>query len=94
MYYIDEMSILLISLLAVIFADSFTKLTMGKAVSWKDFAIGWPRLIVSCFAALAFYGTIHTKWRYNDKAKPEWCKRAATAILQGVAWRTLIGGVK
>ena len=92
-YYIDEFSILLATLIAVIFSDAIAKRASGMAATSGDLMLDWINLVISGILALVTYGTLHTQFVFNDKKKPPYIKRLTTALLQGVAWRSIIGWV-
>lgn len=93
LYWIDECLVLFISVVSVVIADTLVKRSQGRPAAIGDVFLDPLNLVVSAFLALIVYGSMYTKWRYNDADKPPFFKRAANAALQGVAWRTLVGGV-
>jgi hypothetical protein len=90
-WYIDEFAVLLLSILAVVGSDAVMKRAKGQKVVADDVFTDWLNVGISALLAIVSYGTMYTKIRYNDSAKPPFIKRAANAILQGVAWRTIFG---
>ena len=93
LYYLDEISVLIITLLAVIFSDAISKRASGQVATSGDLLLDWVNLVISGILALVTYGTLHTQFVFNDKKKPPYIKRLTTALLQGIAWRSIIGWV-
>ena len=91
LWYIDEFVVLVLSVLAVVGSDAVMKRAKGERVVAGDIFTDWLNVGVSALLAIVSYGTMYTKIKYNDSAKPPFIKRAANAILQGVAWRTIFG---
>jgi len=92
-YWIDELSILLVVMLAVIFADALVKRAQGRPAALEDIFLDPLNLILSGVIGMIVYGSIVQSWKVRTE-KPPWPKRAAAAILQGIAWRTLVGAAK
>ena len=92
-YYIDEFSVLVATLIAVVFSDAIGKRASGQVAVSGDLLLDWINLIISGILALVTYGTLHTQFVFNDKKKPPYIKRLTTALLQGIAWRSIIGWV-
>jgi hypothetical protein len=90
-YYVDELSILLISVISVILSDAITKRARGKLATVGDLALDWLNLLISALLALLSYGMFNTKFKYNDNKKPPYYKRLSNSILNGIAWRAIIG---
>lgn len=90
-YYVDELSILLISVISVILSDAITKRAKGHFATVGDLSLDWLNLLISALLALLSYGMFNTKFKYNDNKKPPYYKRLSTSILNGIAWRTIIG---
>jgi len=93
LYYIDEFSVLLATLVAVIFSDAMAKRASGQLATSGDLLLDWMNLVLSGILALITYGSLHTQFTFNDKKKPPLFKRLSTAVLQGIAWRSIIGMV-
>jgi hypothetical protein len=90
-WYIDEFIVLILSVAAVMASDAIMKKAKGGNIVAGDIFTDWLNVGISALLAIASYGTMYTKIKYNDSAKPPFIKRAANAILQGVAWRTIFG---
>ena len=90
-YYIDEFSILLFALVAVIISEAFVMRAKGQMATADVIYLDWVNLIISCILALISYGTLHTQWKYNDKNKAPYFKRVIGAFSQGIMWRTIMG---
>lgn len=90
-YYIDEFSIFLFSILAVVIADAVGQRIKGKMASTDVVFLDWLNILISVFIAVISYGSTYTKFKYNDKEKPSYIKRASSVLLQGIAWRTIVG---
>ena len=88
---VEEIIILLISCIAVILSDVISKYAKGNNISEKDLSINWLSLIVSCILALMCYGTMYTKFKFDDIKKPPLIKRISASILNGIAWRSIVG---
>lgn len=93
-YYFEEITILLVTLLSVVFSDAIMKRATGELATTNDILFDWVNLIISGILALVSYGTMFTQFTYTDKTKPPLIKRIATAIMNGIAWRTIIGWTK
>jgi len=89
LYYLDEVSVLLLGIVAVVFSEAIKKVVYGKTVTKADLFLGWPQLVVSCVVAIGYYGSVNQIWKFNDRKKPNWFKRASTAILLGISWRDI-----
>lgn len=90
-YYLDEFSILMFALAAVIISEAFIMRAKGMAATTDVIYLDWLNLIISAMLALISYGSLHTQWKYNDKSKPGYYKRVISAISTGVMWRTIMG---
>jgi hypothetical protein len=93
LYYIDEFSILLATLLAVVFSDAIATRASGGSATSGDILLDWVNMTISGILALVTYATLHTQFKFNDKKKPPYIKRLTTALSQGIAWRVVIGWV-
>ena len=91
LYYLDEAFIILIILISVICAEAVHKAIKGKFVTWADFIIDIPNLIIAALMAISLYGGMYTR-PYSEKAKAHLSKRIAMAIQVGISWRLMIGG--
>ena len=91
LYYLDEAFIILVILISVICAEAVHKAIKGKRVTWVDFVIDVPNLIISALMAISLYGGMYTR-PYSEKAKAHLSKRIAMAIQIGISWRLMIGG--
>jgi hypothetical protein len=90
MYYVDELSVFIICIIGVALSDTIQKISDGHLATANDIFLTWPQFLVSSLIAIMVYGGMYTKWKYNDENKPAWIKRASSALLQGVAWRTMV----
>lgn len=90
LYAIDEISILLLTFISVFLSDTVERFATGINGE-PELPFSWARVMVSGLMAVVVYATIHSKFKYNDRQKPSWWKRASIAVLQGIAWRTIIG---
>ena len=90
-YTLEEIAVLLCTIIGVITADAFEDMKKGGSPDIESIWKGWLNLILSCLAALMVYGTLYSKFGYNDKAKPYIIKRIATAFFIGTAWKTYMG---
>jgi hypothetical protein len=90
-YYVDEFSIFLFSIAAVVLADAIGQRIKGKMASVDVVFIDWLNVLVSVIIAVISYGSSYTVFKYNDKEKPSYVKRVSAVILQGIAWRTVVG---
>jgi hypothetical protein len=87
-HWVDEASVLLIVLAAVVFADAFKKAIRGGDILWSDFSTSLPNLMVSSLIAIAVYGSMYTR-PYSEKDKAPFIKRASAAVTQGFCWRLM-----
>ena len=90
-YYIDELSILLFVMAAVVVAEAFVMRSKGQMATLEVVYLDWLNLIISGVLAIIAYSGLHTVWKYNDKSKLPYMKRVVTGISQGIMWRTIIG---
>jgi hypothetical protein len=90
-YYLDEFSIFLFSVAAVIFADAIDQRIKGRNASAEVILLDWLNVLISIFLAIITYGAVHTQFKYSDEDKAPYFKRASTALLQGIAWRSIVG---
>jgi len=93
LYYVDEISILLFTIGAVVASDALMKRAKGQQASTGDFFTDWLNLGLSIFLALGTYGSMYTKWKFNDSKKPPFPKRLSSAIIKGIGWRAAMGFV-
>ena len=89
LYFIDEFSILLASVVAVISSEVVFKAVKGQKLNSGDIQLNWLNVIISSMIAVITYGSMYTKFKPSDAAKPPYIKRLANALLQGIAWRSL-----
>lgn len=94
LYYIDELSILTFVLVGIVLSEAIAQRANGKLATWKDLHLDFLNLIVSSIIALITYSSMHIKFKFNDKQKPSYVKRAANALLSGIAWRTIMAGAR
>ena len=93
-YTIEELAVLLFTILGVITADAFDLMKHGTNPVIGDIWKGWLNMFLSCIAAVMVYGMLYSKLKYNDRTKPPIFKRMATAFFIGTAWKTYIGIVE
>ena len=91
LYFIDEFSILLFALAAVVISEAFIMRAKGQMATTDVIYLDWLNLVISAMLALISYGSLHTQWKYNDKSKPAYYKRVISAVSNGVMWRTIMG---
>ena len=89
-YYMDEFIVLVFAILGVLASHAVMKRTRGQSITLNDIFSDWVNFAISALLAIVSYGSMYTKVRYNDDAKPPFIKRAAAAFLQGVAYRSVI----
>lgn len=93
-YYIDELTILIFVLAGIVLSEAIAQRAKGQMATWDSIYVDTLNLIISALIALIAYSSMHIEFKYNDKQKPPYAKRAANAILSGIAWRTIMEGVK
>jgi hypothetical protein len=89
-YYIDELSILLITFASVFLSDAVNHITEFGFNGKASLTFEWVEILVAAMLSVVVYASVHSKFKYNDNAKPPYIKRASIAILQGIAWRTVV----
>ena len=89
-FYIEEGIVFLITIVAVIFSDLIEKYTKGHMRQW-EFVFSWYKIVAASFIAVMVHGTMNSSFKYSDKGRPLFFKRAYQAVLNGVAWKSLIG---
>lgn len=90
-YYIDESIIMFVILIAVICAEAVHKTIKGKHVTWNDFFIDIPNLIIAALISMIVYASMYTR-PYSEKEKARMSKRIGNAVMSGISWRLLLGG--
>ena len=90
-YYIDEFIVLLFSIIGVIFSEVVNKKAKGLVIDTGDIALDWLNVLISSLLAIIVYSTMNIQFVYNDRAKPPLIKRVANALLQGIAWQSIVG---
>ena len=93
-YYVDELTILLFVLAGIVLSEAISQRAKGQMATWDSIYIDTLNLIISSMIALIAYSSMYIEFKYNDKQKPSYSKRAANALLSGIAWRTIMEGVK
>lgn len=86
-YYLDEGSILVVTVLSVLFSKAFRLRTHGHTPHWSDVWTGSLDLVMAIFSAVGVYGAVHTGWKYSDARKAPWLKRALAAVAYGATAR-------
>jgi hypothetical protein len=89
-FYIEECIVFLITIVAVIFSDLIERYTNGHMRQW-EFVFSWYKIVAASFIAIMVHGTMNSSFKYSDKGRPPFFKRAYQAVLNGVAWKSLIG---
>ena len=90
LYYIDEAIILLVTFLSVLLSEAVeTYALKGSDVELPQMNIAV--IIVAGLASIVSYSFIHKTFKYKETDKAPRVKRIATAILQGIAWKTVVG---
>lgn len=90
-YYFQEFFILFMTFVGVLISDAMSQRSKGNIATLNDIYYDWLNLLLSAAGALICYGTLFTKFKYNDSTKPPLIKRGVTALALGIAWRTGIG---
>jgi hypothetical protein len=90
-YYLDEFSILVVLVGSILLSEPMAQWARDGRVQFRYLYWNWWNVLFGTVAALSLYGRLHTKWRFNDKAKPPWGTRVSTAIAYGVSWKTMTG---
>lgn len=91
LYYIDELSILLITFISVFLSDAVEHVSINGFDGEAELSFEWIEIIIAALLSVVVYASIHSKFRYNDESKPPYIKRVSIAILQGIAWRAVVG---
>jgi hypothetical protein len=93
-YYLDEIFILLVTVSSVIFSEAVLNRAKGNNPVTGDVRLDLINLVVSSLLALMTYGLSYSDFRYTEEIKkPPLIKRLSASILNGIAWRSIIGGV-
>lgn len=93
-YYLDEFIVLVFSIIGVVFSEIIGKRASGEIVDISDPSLGWFNILISSLIAIIVYSSMNIQFTFNDNKKPPLIKRIANALLQGIAWRTIVGAVK
>ena len=93
-YYVDEFVVLLFSIIGVVFSEVIGKRASGDIVNIGDVSLGWFNMLISSLIAIIVYSSMNIQFVYNDIVKPPLVKRISNALLQGIAWQTIVGSVK
>ena len=80
--YIDEGSVFLILVAAIVVSDLATR-------SRHRVQFSWVRLAACFIAAISLYGSMHSQWRVTKGAEPPWFKRAVIAASYGISSDTI-----
>jgi uncharacterized membrane protein len=91
-YFIDELSILIVTAFSVLLAEAYKEMMKKGISSWSMVHFDSLAVILASMSSIIIYGILHTKIQYSDKNKPPYLKRAATAILYGIAAQSIIDG--
>lgn len=94
LYYIDELVVLLFSIIGVVCSEVIGKKAKGEIVSSSDIPFDWFNMLISSLIAIIVYSSMNVQFVFNDNKKPPLVKRMANALLQGIAWQTIVGSVK
>jgi hypothetical protein len=91
-YFIDEFSIWLATVVAVLLSDAVRSMAKHKDLTWASLHINSLTVVVASLLSVITYGIMHTKtFKYKDSRKPPYFQRLATALLYGLGWRDLVG---
>ncbi len=93
-YYLDELSILVFVLMGIVLSEAIAQRANGQMATWTSIYLDTLNLAISAIIALITYSSMHIEFKYNDKTKPSYIKRAANALLNGIAWRTIMQGAQ
>jgi len=92
LYFIDELSIFIITTISVLFAEAYKEMARKGVASWSSVHLDGLTIMLASMSSVIIYGILHTQIRYSDKKKPPYFKRAASAILYGIAAQSVIEG--
>lgn len=92
-YYLDESIVFIVTVLSVMFSDILQKSLQTGSLSISSLHNDWGKLILSCIITIMIYGSMNESFKYSEKDKPTMFKRIYQGVLQGIAWKTIIGFV-
>ena len=90
-YYVDEFTILVFCLIGVMLSEGIRVRAQGQKADLSLVYFDALNVIISGVLAIIGYGALHIQFKYNDRSKPPYIKRAANALMNGIAWRTIMG---
>ena len=100
-YFIDEASILLVGVLAVVFAKAFRMFVKGRHPTWADVFTGSLEMVLALLATVVLYAGVHSfgparaagrSEEWSVRGKPAWGKRALVMVSYGLNWRDFLEG--
>jgi hypothetical protein len=88
-YYLDELSIFLVLVVAIYIADVASRWHSHHHVTFD--IEDWVKVAESVIVAFTVYGGMDSRLRMTDMTKPPWLKRAGKAIAYGISADTIAG---
>ncbi len=88
LHIIKEVVVLFCTFVGVVVSGAFIQRSKHIPVTVDNFLLDMPNLIISSIAAFIYYGLVYTDFKFKGK-EPPLIKRMASALLAGIASRTL-----
>jgi hypothetical protein len=92
LYVFDEISMLIITMIAVIFSEAYKEMARKGFATWGSVHLDSLTVILASMISIITYSSMNIKWRPNDSRKPSYIKRVASALLYGIAFQSIIEG--
>ena len=95
-FYFDECIVFLFMLVAIIASDIIHSYIKGKAISGSQLRLDPISIGIAVFIAIISYGRMYNSFNFKLSESGELLrkepliKRISEAILQGIAWKTII----
>jgi hypothetical protein len=90
LYVFDELSMLLITMVAVIFSEAYKEMARKGFATWNSVHLDSLTIILASMISIITYSSMNIKWQPNDSRKPPYLKRVASALLYGIAFQSII----
>jgi len=94
LYYIDEIVVLFAAIAAIVLSEAIKKRMTGEVAQMSDVYFDWLNVAISSIIAIIVYSSMYIKFDPDFKDKPPLIKRMSNAILQGIAWQTIVTWAK
>jgi len=94
LYFLDEFVVLVSAIGAIMLSEAVQKRISGERAMVGDVYFDWLNVVISGIIAIIVYSSMYIKWNPEFTDKPPLIKRMASAILQGIAWQSIVSWAK